>query len=52
MRRNSRAMKRLSFLLPMILLAVAASAQVAATKPVDPLLDGFIQHPQSARPLV
>jgi hypothetical protein len=41
-------MKTIAFLL----LTIGASAQVVATKPTDPLLDGFIHPPQSARPLV
>jgi len=35
-----------------LLLSIVASAQVVATKPGDPLLDGFIHPSQSARPLV
>jgi alpha-L-rhamnosidase len=41
-------MKTIAFLL----LSISASAQVVATKPSDPLLDGFVHPPQSARPLV
>lgn len=41
-------MKTIAFLL----LSISASAQVAATKPADPLLGGFVHPPQSARPLV
>jgi hypothetical protein len=46
------AMKTVAFLLLSILLSLGASAQVATTKPADPLLDGFIHPPQIARPLV
>ena len=45
-------MKAIAFLLLTILLSLGASAQAAATIPDDPLLDGFINPPQSARPLV
>ncbi len=41
-------MKTIAFLL----LTIAASAQVATPKPADPLLDGFLHPPQSARPRV
>jgi hypothetical protein len=44
------AQKTLAFVL--LSVSIGASAQVAATKPTDPLLDGFIHPPQSARPLV
>jgi len=42
-------MKTIAFLL---LLTIGASAQVVATKPADPLLNGFVHPPQSARPRV
>jgi hypothetical protein len=45
---NAEVMKTIAFLL----LTVGASAQVVATKPADPLLNGFVHPPQSARPLV
>jgi hypothetical protein len=35
-----------------LLLTTGVPAQVAATKPADPLLEGFRHPPQSARPLV
>ena len=41
-------MKTIAFLL----LTIGASAQVVATKQVDPLLNGFVRPPQSARPRV
>ena len=45
-------MKIIAFLLLSIWLGIGASAQVIATKPADPLLDGFVHPPPSARPLV
>ena len=39
-------------IIALLLLSISASAQIAATKPADPLLDGFVHPPQSARPLV
>ncbi len=35
-----------------MLLSIGSSAQVVATKAANPLLDGFVRPPQSARPLV
>jgi hypothetical protein len=35
-----------------LLLSLGASAQVAVTKPADPLLDGFVQPAEAARPRV
>src|SRR5580698_5020483 len=46
--RDAFAIKSIAFLL----FSIGASAQVAATKPSDPLHDGFVHPPQSARPLV
>ncbi len=43
-------MKIIAFLL--LSISIGASAQVVATKVADPLLDGFVHPPQSARPLV
>jgi len=39
-------------ILALLLLSATASAQIAGTRPADPLLDGFVHTPHSARPRV